>query len=111
MQESVVAEESGLTRAGRSHSITNDQIITQERKIHSFVEIWQVWYISLIFENKPFKRALRIVYHDFCWLFQSQNYWPIKGWASPLSGYPHFSCVLIPNGVETFPEDLPAPNG
>lgn len=43
---------------------------------------------------------------------QAQNYWPIKGWSSPLSGCAHYTCQLIPGGgSENFPDDLSPPPG
>eukprot|EP01031_Cornospumella_fuschlensis_P042361 gene42361-51739_t len=45
-------------------------------------------------------------------IWQCQTYWPIKGWAAPLSGTPHYSCSILPNGTtDSFPNDLPPPDG
>eukprot|EP01039_Chlorochromonas_danica_P002815 gene2814-3069_t len=45
-------------------------------------------------------------------IWQAQTYWPIKGWAAPLSGTPHYTCVLLSSGVtDTFPNDLLPPVG
>lgn len=52
----------------------------------------------------------RIKLHVEMW--QSQSYWPLKGWSSPLSGLPHFTSVLLPpSGLEQFPKDLLPPLG
>jgi len=45
-------------------------------------------------------------------IWQSQNYWPLKGWTIPISGAVHFASVLLPTyGTETFPDDMNPPPG